>query len=165
MVRFLHTSDWQLGMTRYFFSEGTQERYNQARFDAIRTLGKIAKAENCQFITVCGDVFESNQVERKTVDRALEALRELTVPVFILPGNHDPLNDVSVYRSSVFTHGKPAHVHVIDNSIPFRIGDNVELVGAPLEMVKNYVTLASNHVAMQHHKYSPLDRLNLRGIG
>jgi integrase/recombinase XerC/integrase/recombinase XerD len=34
-----------------------------------------------------------------------------------------------------------------------------------LEMVKNYVTLASNHVAMQHHKYSPLDRLNLRGAG
>jgi integrase/recombinase XerC/integrase/recombinase XerD len=34
-----------------------------------------------------------------------------------------------------------------------------------LEMVKNYVTLASNHVAMQHHKYSPLDRLNLHGTG
>ena len=33
-----------------------------------------------------------------------------------------------------------------------------------LEMVRNYVTLASNHIAMQHHKYSPLDRLNLRGI-
>ncbi len=33
-----------------------------------------------------------------------------------------------------------------------------------LEMVRNYVTFASNHVAMQHHKYSPLDRLNLRGI-
>ncbi len=33
-----------------------------------------------------------------------------------------------------------------------------------LEMVRNYVTLASNHVAMQHHKYSPLDRLNLRNV-
>jgi integrase/recombinase XerC/integrase/recombinase XerD len=33
-----------------------------------------------------------------------------------------------------------------------------------LEMVKNYVTLASNHVAMQHHKYSPLDRLSSRSI-
>lgn len=32
-----------------------------------------------------------------------------------------------------------------------------------LEMVRNYVNLASNHIAMQHHKYSPLDRLNLRG--
>ena len=30
-----------------------------------------------------------------------------------------------------------------------------------LEMVRHYVNLASNHVAMQHHKYSPLDRLGL----
>ena len=63
MVRFLHTSDWQLGMTRHFFSEGAQERYNQARFDVIRTLGRIAEAEKCQFVAVCGDAFESNQVE------------------------------------------------------------------------------------------------------
>lgn len=69
MVRFLHTSDWQLGMTRHFFSEGAQEHYNQARFDVIRTLGRIAEAEKCQFIAVCGDAFESNQVERKTVAR------------------------------------------------------------------------------------------------
>ncbi|MFC1983078.1 tyrosine-type recombinase/integrase [Chloroflexota bacterium] len=31
-----------------------------------------------------------------------------------------------------------------------------------LEMVRNYVNLASNHVAIQHQKFSPLDRLNLR---
>jgi site-specific recombinase XerC len=29
-----------------------------------------------------------------------------------------------------------------------------------LEMVQNYVTLAFNHVAMPHHKYSPLDRFD-----
>jgi hypothetical protein len=33
-LRFLHTSDWQLGMTRHFLSEGAQEKYSQARFDA-----------------------------------------------------------------------------------------------------------------------------------
>ena len=131
MVRFLHTSDWQLGMTRHFFSEGAQERYNQARFDVIRTLGRIAEAEKCQFMAVCGDAFESNQVERKTVARALEALKEVAVPVYILPGNHDPLNEVSVYRSSVFTQGKPAHVQVIDKSTPIQFDDDVELVGAP----------------------------------
>ena len=48
MIRFLHTSDWQLGMTRHFLSEGAQERYSQARFDAIRTMGRIAKDEECQ---------------------------------------------------------------------------------------------------------------------
>jgi DNA repair exonuclease SbcCD nuclease subunit len=57
MVRFLYTSDWQLGMTRHFFSVGFQERYNQARFDVIRTLCRIAKDENCQFFAVCGDTF------------------------------------------------------------------------------------------------------------
>lgn len=131
MVRFLHTSDWQLGMTRHYFSEGAQERYNQARFDVIRNLGRIAAAEKCQFMAVCGDAFESNQVERKTVARALEALKEVPVPVYILPGNHDPLNEVSVYRSSVFAQGKPAHIQLIDNSTPIQIDEDVELVGAP----------------------------------
>ena len=31
-----------------------------------------------------------------------------------------------------------------------------------LEMVRHYVNLASNHVAIQHQKFSPLDRLDLR---
>jgi site-specific recombinase XerD len=30
-----------------------------------------------------------------------------------------------------------------------------------LEMVRHYINLASNHVAIQHQKFSPLDRLNL----
>ena len=32
-----------------------------------------------------------------------------------------------------------------------------------LTMVSHYVNLASSHIAIQHQKYSPLDRLNLRG--
>jgi len=131
VIRFLHTSDWQLGMTRHFLSDGAQERYSQARFDAIRTMGRIAKDENCQFMLVCGDAFESNQVDRKTVARALEALKDVPVPVYILPGNHDPLNAASVYRSSTFIDRKPAHVHIVENAIPLKVADDVELVGAP----------------------------------
>ena len=131
MTRFLHTSDWQLGMTRHFLSEGAQERYSQARFDAIRAMGRVVKDEGCRFMLVCGDAFESNQVDRKTVARAMEALKEVPVPVFILPGNHDPLNPVSVYRSSTFVERKPAHVHVIENAAPISIGEGVELIGAP----------------------------------
>ena len=131
MIRFLHTSDWQLGMTRHFLSEGAQERFSQARFDAIRTMGRIAKEENCQFMLVCGDAFESNQVDRKTVARALEALKEVPVPVYLLPGNHDPLNAASVYRSSTFIERKPAHVTVIEHANPIQAADGLEIVGAP----------------------------------
>ena len=56
-MRFLHTSDWQFGMTRHFLSEEAQARYTQARFDAIRTMGRIAKEKQCQFMLVCGDSF------------------------------------------------------------------------------------------------------------
>jgi DNA repair exonuclease SbcCD nuclease subunit len=131
VTRFLHTSDWQLGMTRHFLSEGAQERYSQARFDAIRTMGRVAKDEGCQFMLVCGDAFESNQVDRKTVARAMEALKDVPVPVFILPGNHDPLNPASVYRSSTFMERKPEHVQFVESAAPIKISEGAELIGAP----------------------------------
>lgn len=129
--RFLQTGDWQLGMTRHYFSEGTQERYSQARFDAIRTMGQIAEQEQCQFMLVCGDVFESNQISRGTVARALEALKEVRVPVYIVPGNHDPLNAASVYDSSVFREKKSENVHVIRDAMPVQPVEGLDLVGAP----------------------------------
>ena len=131
MIRFLHTGDWQLGMTRHFFSEGVQERYAQSRFDAIRELGRIAGEEDCRFMVVCGDVFESNLVDRKTVLRALEALKDVAVPAYLLPGNHDPLNAASVYRSTTFVERKPAHVHVIEDTNPIRVDEGIEIVGIP----------------------------------
>lgn len=131
MIRFLHTGDWQLGMTRHFFSEGAQERYSQSRFDAIRSMGQIARENQCQFMLVCGDLFESNQVDRKTVARALDALREVPIPVFILPGNHDPLNAASIYHWNSFIEQKPSHVRVVETTAPIKIAEGVELVGAP----------------------------------
>jgi len=131
LIRFLHTGDWQLGMTRHFFSEGVQERFAQSRFDAIRKLGCIAKEKNCQFMVVCGDVFESNLIDRKTVSRAIEALKDIPVPVYLLPGNHDPLNAASVYRSSTFLERKPAHVHVIEDTTSIRVDEGIEIVGTP----------------------------------
>jgi DNA repair exonuclease SbcCD nuclease subunit len=54
VIRFVHTSDWQLGMTRHFLAEGVQERHSQSRFDAIRTMGRVAKDQNCQCVEVPG---------------------------------------------------------------------------------------------------------------
>jgi DNA repair exonuclease SbcCD nuclease subunit len=94
-------------------------------------MGRVAKDEGCQFMLVCGDAFESNQVDRKTVARAMEALKDVPVPVFILPGNHDPLNPASVYRSSTFMERKPEHVQVVESAVPIKISEGAELIGAP----------------------------------
>jgi DNA repair exonuclease SbcCD nuclease subunit len=53
------------------------------------------------------------------------------VPVYLLPGNHDPLNAASVYRSTTFLERKPAHVHVIEDTTPIRIDEGIEIVGVP----------------------------------
>jgi DNA repair exonuclease SbcCD nuclease subunit len=130
-LRFIHTGDWQMGMTRRFLSEEAQARFSQARVDAIRRIGAVAKEEGAAFIIVAGDVFESNQVETRTVRRTLEALSEVPVPVYLLPGNHDPLDAGSVYRSPTFESKRPANVFVLDDSAPRTPTAGVEVVGAP----------------------------------
>ena len=130
-VRFIHTSDWQLGMTRHFLSGEAQSRFSQARIDVIRRIGAVAAEEKASFVVVAGDVFETNQVETKTVRRALEAMGDVPVPVFLLPGNHDPLDAGSVYRSPTFERQKPPNVVVLDDSAPRTSVEGVEVVGAP----------------------------------
>ncbi len=130
-IRFVHTADWQLGMTRRYLSGEAQARFSQARVDAIRRIGVVAKEEGAAFIVVAGDVFETNQVEPKTVRRTLEALSGVNVPVYLLPGNHDPLDAASVYRSPTFQSKKPASVIVLDDSAPRNPMAGVEVIGAP----------------------------------
>ncbi len=132
MTKFLHTSDWQLGMTRHFLSEEAQARFTAARLEAIASIGALAVEEGCSFVVVGGDVFESNQVERQVVVRSLEAMKSTPgVTFYLLPGNHDPLDAASVFRSRAFVDNCPGNVVVLENSDPVVAGDGLEIVGAP----------------------------------
>lgn len=114
MVRFLHTADWQLGMTRHFLDTEAQARFSQARIDAVETIGRLAVEQKCTFVLVCGDVFETNHVERRVIVRALEAMGKTPeVTFFLLPGNHDPVNASSVFTSTTFTERCPDNVRVL----------------------------------------------------
>ncbi len=131
-VRFLHTSDWQLGMTRAFLSDEAAARYSQARIDAITRLGELAREKQAAFVVVAGDVFESNQLSRQTVLRTLEALKALPVPIFLLPGNHDPLDAASIFLTEEVK-AADDHIIVIRNFDPIPVPGvpGVEVVGAP----------------------------------
>ena len=132
MVRFLHTADWQLGMTRHFLSEEAQARFSAARLDVIGEMGNLAINEGCEFVVVCGDVFDSNQVERQVLTRALEKMAEYPqVTFYLLPGNHDPLDASSIYTSPTFTKRRPDNVKVLDGSEPVQAVPGVELIPAP----------------------------------
>ena len=132
MVRFLHTSDWQLGMTRHFLSGEAQPRYSAARRDAVAALGPLAAETGAEFVVVAGDVFETNQVDRQVVVRALDAMAATPgVTFYLLPGNHDPLDAASVFRSPTFLQHRPENVVVLSEVGVVPVAPGVEVVAAP----------------------------------
>lgn len=127
-VTFVHTSDLQLGMRRAFFDADAQSRFDDARLRAVERLGEVARDRGAEFIVVAGDVFEHNSLDRRTTGRALEVFSRLPVPVYLLPGNHDPLVADSIFAR---TQGVD-NITVLDSSTPVKVREGVEIVGAPL---------------------------------
>lgn len=119
-------------MTRRFLDPEEQGRFTGDRLAAVRKIAKIAADEHCDFVVVCGDVFESNQVDRKVVANAIEALKEFSVPVLILPGNHDALDATSVYLSEEFAR-RPENIILLSEATGFNVpGSTARVVAAPL---------------------------------
>lgn len=131
---FIHTSDFQLGMTRWFLGEEGGARFADDREAVVLKLGEIATETGAEFIVVAGDVFEHNSLAKRTLLRAQEMFKRLPVPVYLLPGNHDPL-----VADSVFYKATADNVHVIADSEPIQIKEGVEIVGAP------YTSKRANH--------------------
>jgi DNA repair exonuclease SbcCD nuclease subunit len=130
-MRFLHTADWQLGMTRHFLAGDAQPRYSAARRDAVAGLGALAAEVGAEFVLVAGDVFEHNQLTPQVIGQSLEAMRAIAIPVYLLPGNHDPLDASSVYTSALFAAERPDNVVVLDRPGVHQVRPGLEIVAAP----------------------------------
>ncbi|KQB83766.1 metallophosphoesterase family protein [Corynebacterium oculi] len=129
VTTFIHTSDLQWGMTRWFLDEDAQARFDAARLDAVRRIGEIARERGADFVVMAGDVFDKNSLSRRTQGRALDALASMGVPVLLLPGNHDPLVADSPFYAAADIPG----VTILRDHQPVRVGEGVEVVGAPLK--------------------------------
>lgn len=131
MLRFLHTADWHLGMPARFLAPEAAARFGAARLEAVQRLGEVARERGCAFLLVCGDAFDSNLVGRRVVHQATQALADLRLPTFLLPGNHDPLDPVTVYRREEFVRSLPGNVRVLSEVGPVEAAPGVELIAAP----------------------------------
>lgn len=138
-VTFVHSADWQLGMTRrYLVRPGrddpmeAQSRFTADRIEALSTIGRLAADEGTAFVLAAGDVFETNNVSSRIIGRACEAMAAFpALDFYLLPGNHDPRSPHSVWDSPAFERAKPGNVHVLGTSEPVTVAPGVELVAAP----------------------------------
>lgn len=91
MVRFLHTADWQIGMKAAHTGEKAKE-IRQKRFETAGRVAEFAREKDVDFVILAGDTFEDHNVDNVAVKRTVDILNRLDpIPVYVLPGNHDPL--------------------------------------------------------------------------
>ncbi len=117
-MKFLHTGDWQIGMRAADL--GTSgERVREERLAAARRVVDAGKDHGVDFILLAGDLFEDNAVNRVLIQKIADILTQFGGPVFIIPGNHDPLVPGSVWEHSAWK--LCGHVHVLKEEAPVNV--------------------------------------------
>ncbi|MDZ4814754.1 MAG: DNA repair exonuclease [Verrucomicrobiota bacterium] len=134
MIRFLHTSDWQLGAGFGQVPGDQGARLRRQRIETIATIAEIAEKQKVDFVLLAGDLFDDHSVSKEVIAHSCQAMARITCPVYIIPGNHDYAgSEHSVYRGKKWLESKPPHVHVYETTDPVMIADGqVVLYPCPL---------------------------------
>ena len=96
-IRLLHTADIHLDAPFRFLGDKGAAHRRQIR-DTFARIIKLAGEDHYDLLLIVGDLFNDNHPSHDTQRFVASKLVELTLPVCILPGNHDPLDHNSVYH-------------------------------------------------------------------
>src|SRR5512136_869319 len=94
-------------------------RVREERLAAARQVVKVAQDHGAEFVLIAGDTFEDNGVERALIQKVADILGSCRVPVYVIPGNHDPLTPGSVWEHPAWK--TMEHVHVLREEKPVDI--------------------------------------------
>lgn len=118
MLRLLHTADWHLGRRFPSFPEEAQKKLSRARMDVITTILDVARRNAVHAMLCAGDLFDDPEPEADFWQGLAKILREQAdphTPIFLVPGNHDPLTPESVWSPGhPFRAHLPEWVNVVD---------------------------------------------------
>ena len=97
-TRFLHTSDWQIGMKGSGLGRAGS-RVAAQRIETLERIFQTARSRDVNLVLACGDLFERNEVDGDTVERVATIIgRYADIAVHAIPGNHDVAGPGSVWN-------------------------------------------------------------------
>lgn len=136
MLKLLHTADLHLGLESAQFDDDARRRLARARLDVARTILNTAEQYAVDAVLWAGDIFDTPEPPEdwwRGFANVLGNRPGWTRPVFLLPGNHDPVRLGSVYHHDhPFRKLLPEWVHVVDTDLFERpIGTDGVLLAAP----------------------------------
>lgn len=115
-MKFLHTADWHLG--KKFTQLGSKaDIAREIRIETAENLLKMAKESNVDFVLISGDLFDSNNIKRRVLNRVTNLMLNTSpLDIYILPGNHDPLTMDSPYLDKAWD--SLSNVHILKKTEP-----------------------------------------------
>lgn len=134
VLKLLHTADWHLGREFPSFSEDARRKLMRARLEVLDQVFHEAERNAVDAVLCAGDLFDEPSPRRDFWEALVTKLqsKKWSRPVFLLPGNHDPLVPDSIWRDQKFRSALPAFVHVIDEElVEFAIGEQAVLYAVP----------------------------------
>ncbi len=118
MLKLLHTADWHLGRRFPSFPEDAQKKLSRARMDVVTTILDLARRNAVHAVLCAGDLFDDPSPSPDFWEGLADTFRnhgDDRRPVFLVPGNHDPLTPESVWAEGhAFRKRLPKWVHVVD---------------------------------------------------
>lgn len=115
-MKFIHTADIHLGKSFAFLGDkGSLVR--EVQIETLERIASLAQSESVDLLIIAGDLFDSNEVSSRLIRKAVDILKSIDpIPVLILPGTHDLLDEGSVYRRKE-SQGPNINVYGIDGTV------------------------------------------------
>jgi DNA repair exonuclease SbcCD nuclease subunit len=130
-MKFLHTADWQIGMK--CMSAGVCAADARAvRLKTAASIVRVANERQLDFILIAGDLFDNQTPRAADVGEVVELLRRATMPVYVLPGNHDPAGQRGPFASPAWAALRGSHVTTIEQRGVIELPGG-ELLATPCE--------------------------------
>lgn len=107
MIKLLHLSDVHLGARFQMLGERGREHRRQVQETFARAIG-LACEEPVDLVLIAGDLFDSPHQPESTISFVREQFRRLEskgIPVCLIAGNHDLLDEEGVYAAGRFDQG------------------------------------------------------------
>lgn len=135
-LKLVHTADWHLGMTFPAFGVDARLRLTRARLEVVDRILGLAERHDAHAVLCAGDLFDDPDPPRQWWEGLADKLRARRWsgrPLFLLPGNHDPLTANGVYsKGHPFRATLPSWAHVVDqDDYRFELPEGAMLYAAP----------------------------------
>jgi Calcineurin-like phosphoesterase len=131
-VRLIHTADWQIGKVFRFLDQAAMGVLQEARLEAISTIGRLAIEHAAPIVLVAGDIYDVATAEDRTLAQPIARMRAFgSVEWHLIPGNHDPHQPGGPWNR-LLRRELPANVRVHLEPAPVALTGGIALLPAPL---------------------------------